>query len=58
MGEDANLNDILWMLDEHYGVIIMFNALSKEIYSLKQGLSENVAEFGVMSFATGPDTQV
>ena len=35
------------MLDEHYGIIMMFDALSKELYSLKQGLSENVAVFGV-----------
>ena len=33
------------MLDEHYGVIMMF--LSKELYCLKQGSSKNVDEFGV-----------
>ena len=33
------------MLDEHYGFIMTFNALSKELYSLKQGLSESIAEF-------------
>ena len=44
---DAILSDILQMLDEHYGVIMMFDALSKELYSLKQGLGEKVAEFGV-----------
>ena len=47
LGEDATLNDVLWMLDEHYSVIMMFNALSKELYSLKQGLSQNIAEFRV-----------
>ena len=41
------MNDVLCMLDEHYGVIMMFDALSKELYSLKQGLSKNVAELGV-----------
>ena len=35
------------MLDEHYGVVMMFDALSKELYSLKQGSRENVAEFRV-----------
>ena len=35
------------MLDEHYGVVIMFDTLSKEFYSLKQAPAENVAEFGV-----------
>ena len=35
------------MLDEHYGVVMMFDALSKELYSLKEGLWEKVAEFRV-----------
>ena len=35
------------MLEEHYGVVMMFNALIKELYSLKQGSGENVAEFSV-----------
>ena len=35
------------MLDEHYGKVTMFNALSKELYSLKQGSGENVARFRV-----------
>ena len=47
LGKDATLNDILQMLDKDYGVIMMFNALSKELYSLKQGLSKNIAKFGV-----------
>ena len=34
-------------MDEHYGMVIMFNALCKELYSLKQGSRENVAEIGV-----------
>ena len=45
--EDAALTDILQMLDEHYGVVMLFDALSKELYSLKQGSRENVAKFGV-----------
>ena len=35
------------MLDEHYGIMMTFNALSKELYSIKQGMGENMAEFGV-----------
>ena len=31
LGEDATLSDILQTLDEHYGVVMMFNALSKEL---------------------------
>ena len=44
-GEDATLSDVLQMLDEHYGVVMMANALCKELYSCKQGLGENVAEY-------------
>ena len=47
LGEDATLSNVLQMLDEHYGVIMTFNTLSKELYSLKQGSGENVAEFRV-----------
>ena len=35
------------MLDKHYGIVMTFKALSKELYSLKQGMRENMAEFGV-----------
>ena len=35
--EDATLSDVLQMLVKHCGVVMMFNALSKELYSLKQG---------------------
>ena len=47
LGEDGTLSDILQALDEHYSVVIVFNSLSKEFYSLKQGVGENVAEFRV-----------
>ena len=47
LGEDATQGNVLQTLDEHYGVMMTFNALSKELYSLKQGMGENVAEFGV-----------
>ena len=36
-GKDATLTNILQMLDEHYGVVMMFDTLTKELYSLKQG---------------------
>ena len=35
------------MLDEHYGIAMMIDALTTELYSLKQGSGENVAEYGV-----------
>ena len=47
LGKDATLSDILQMLDEQYGVVMMLDALSKELYSLKQGSGKNVAEFSV-----------
>ena len=47
LGKDAAQCDILQILDEHYGVTMMFSTLSKELYSLKQGLEEKVAEFRV-----------
>ena len=47
LGEDATLTDILQMLDEHYGTVMMFHTLSKELYSLKQGSTENVAKLKV-----------
>ena len=45
LGKDATLSNVLQILDEHYGVLMMFDILSKELYSLKQGLGENVVEF-------------
>ena len=35
------------MLDEHYGMVMMFTALGKELYSFKQESGENLAELGV-----------
>ena len=46
LGEDATLNDVLQMLDKYYGVIMMFGALSRELYSLEQGSRKNIAECG------------
>ena len=47
LGKDATLTNTLQTLDEHYGMVMMSNALSKELYSLNQGSGKNVAEFGV-----------
>ena len=47
LGEDATLGNIPKTLDEHYGVVMTFDALSKELYSLRQGMGENVAKFRV-----------
>ena len=47
MVEDATLGGVLQMLNEHYGIVMTFNILSKELCSLKQGMGDNVAEFGV-----------
>ena len=47
LGKDTTLDDVLQILDEHYDVVMTFDALSRELYSLKQGSGENVAEFGV-----------
>ena len=37
LGKDATLSDILQMFDEYYGVVMIFDTLSKKLYSLKQG---------------------
>ena len=47
LGEDATPIDVLQTLDEHYGMVMTFDTLSKELYSLKQGSGENWVEFGV-----------
>ena len=47
LGEDATIGNVLQMLNEHYGVMMTFNALNKELYSLKQGKGENVPAFRV-----------
>ena len=38
------MSNILQTLDRHYGVVMMFDGLSKELYSLRQGMGENVAD--------------
>ena len=47
LGEDTTLNDILQTLDEYYGMVMTFDTLSMELYSLKQGSGENMVKFGV-----------
>ena len=46
LGKDATFNDVLQTLDVHYGVVMTFDAFSKELYSLKQGSGENIGDFG------------
>ena len=36
LGEDGILDNVIQMLDEDYGVVMTFDILSKELYSLKQ----------------------
>ena len=47
LGEDATLQEVLQMLDEHYRVVMMFDALNKELYMLHQGYQEGMSEYGV-----------
>ena len=47
LGEDANMDDVLQTLNEHFGIMITFDTLSKEVYSLKQAMGQNMAEFRV-----------
>ena len=47
LGEATTLTNVLWMLDDHYNGVMMFDALSKELYSLQQTSGESVAEFKV-----------
>ena len=36
-GKNATITEILQMLDEHYVMVMIFDTLSKKLYSLKQG---------------------
>ena len=47
LGEYATLTNVLQTLDEHYGMLTMFDTFSKELYCFKQGSRENVAVFRV-----------
>ena len=47
LGKDTTLTNMVQTLDEHYGMVMMFNGLRKELYSLKQGSRENVTKFNV-----------
>ena len=49
LGEDATLGDVLQMLDEHYGVMMTFNALSKELYSVCLSLQAEILQMGYPS---------
>ena len=58
LGGNATLLDILQTLDEHYGMAMTFDALSKELYSLKQGSGENMAKIWGAIVIAGPDTPI
>ena len=47
LGEDATLQEVLRMLDEHYGVVMTIDALNKELYMLCQGYQVDVSTYGV-----------
>ena len=47
LGEDGTL---CHALHKHYGVVMTFDTLSKEFYFIKEGMGENVAEFGLHLF--------
>ena len=54
LGEDATLSDVLQMLYKHYGVVMMFDTLSKEFYSLEHRFREKVVEYEV-HLSASPD---
>ena len=47
LGKDATLQEVLQVLDDHYGVVMTFNALHKELYMLLQGYQEGMSEYGI-----------
>ena len=47
LGKDTTLQEQLQMLDKHYGVVMTFDALNKELYMLHQGYQEGMSEYGV-----------
>ena len=47
LGVDATLGNVLQMLEKLYGIVMTFDTLTKELYSLKQAVGENVAKFRV-----------
>ena len=56
-GEDASLSNVLQTFDEHYGVVMMFNASVKSSIPLSRIRWECSRVWGV-SFTAGPDTPV
>ena len=47
LGTDATLQEVMQMLDEHYGVVMTFNALNKQLYMLHQGYQEGMSKYDV-----------
>ena len=58
LGEDATLNDIFQTLDKHYGIVMTFNILGKELYSLRQGSGGECGKIWGAPVTAGPDTPV
>ena len=57
LGKNATLNDVLQTLDEHYGMVITFDTLSKEVYSSSKDQGECSQIEGV-PVAAGPEAPV
>ena len=47
LGEDATLDEMMEVLDGHYGNVLDYDALNSELYTMKQAFSESVTAFGV-----------
>ena len=47
LGKDATMGNVLEMLDQHYGVMMTFDALSKGALFPQAGNGENVAKFRI-----------
>ena len=58
LGEDATLTNILQTLDEHYDIVMMFHALSKELCSPKARIQGECGWVQSALVATSPDTPV
>ena len=58
LGKGATLTDVVQTLDKHYGMVMTFDTLSKELYSLKQGSQGECGQVQSVLVAAGSDTSV
>ena len=58
LGEDATLTDILQTLDEHYDMVMTFDALSKGFYSLQARFQGECGQVWSAPIAAGSHTLV